>query len=229
MRALIGTVVLSAIGLVAPLSAHAQADNVAIVSAAGVTIEVDPEAWRGEPARFDKVLPVLVRIENDGDTPLRIRYEDFALVTESGERVPATSPYDIEGTESVLIEDRYNAYDPYDFGYRYRLVRIGPYGRLAYIRVPYRSFDDFSRFRRVELPTSDMVSRALAEEVVEPGDRVTGFVYFIDDDKRVDLDHAGRVEFRAELVNAETRQPIDTVAVPLLASSDHLEVADRAR
>jgi hypothetical protein len=70
-----------------------------------------------------------------------------------------------------------------------------------------------------------MVSSALSERVVEPGDRVTGFVYFVDDDDQVDLDHAGPVDFRAELINAETRQPIDTVGIALLAKSDRLEIA----
>ncbi|MGH7565021.1 MAG: hypothetical protein ACREK5_11470 [Gemmatimonadota bacterium] len=78
----------------------------------------------------------------------------------------------------------------------------------------------------MKLPTSDMVSGALPEAVVEPGDRVTGFVYFLDDDDQVDLDHAGRVTFQAEVVNAETRQPIDTIGIALLATSDRLEVAE---
>lgn len=228
MRALIlSAVTLATLSLIAPVStavAQGDADHTAVVTKAGVTVEVDTDAWRGEPPRFDKVLPVLLTIDNDGDAPLRIRHEDFALVTESGERVPATPPYDIKATESVTVDP---GFDPYDVRYRYgyRLIRVGPYGRLAYIRYPYSPFDDFSPFEPVRLPTPDMVARALPESVVEPGDRVTGFLYFVDDDDHVDLDHAGRVEFRAELVNADTRQPIDTVAVALLATSDRLEIA----
>ena len=204
---------------------HDDAGNPAVVTKAGVTVEVDPEAWRGDPARFDKVLPVLVRITNDGDVPLRIRHSDFALVTESGERVPATPPFELEGTQSVID---YARVDPYDIRYRYpvRFFRFGPYGRIGYIGYPYSPFYDYDSFRRVELPTPDMVSGALPESVVEPGDRVTGFVYFVDDDDHVDLDHAGRVTFEAELVNAGTRQPIDTIGIALLATSDRLEVAE---
>ena len=226
MRAFIrSTAILGSLSLIAPVSpAHAQADDhTAVVSTAGVTVEVDTEAWRGEPARFDKVLPVLVRIDNDGEVPLRIRHEDFALVTESGERVPATPPFELEATESETVDPRI---DPFDIRYRYPygFFRFGPYGRLGFLGYPY-AFDDYRRFRRVELPTPDMVSGALPETVVEPGDRVTGFLYFVDDDDLVDLDHAGRVEFRAELVNADTRQPIDTIGIALLAESDRLEVA----
>lgn len=229
MRALIHTAVaLGAIGLIAPAPfALAQDDDhTAVVTTAGVTVEVDTEAWRGEPRRFDKVLPVLVRITNDGDAPLRIRHSDFALVIESGERVPATPPFEIEGTETEAVDLRV---DPFDIRYRYPLgfYRFGPYGRIGFIGYPYSPFDDgFSRLRPVELPTPDMVSGALPETVVEPGDRVTGFVYFVDDDDLVDLDHAGRVDFEAALVNAETRQPIDTIGIALLASSDKLEVAE---
>jgi hypothetical protein len=228
MRALIlSAVLLASAGLIAPVStavAQDDADHTAVVTKAGVTVEVDTEAWRGEPRRFDKVLPVLVRITNDGDVPLRVRHSDFALVTESGERVPATPPFDLRATETVTVDPRY---DPFDVRYRYPyygFFRFGPYGRLG-TWYPYGPVDDLRRFEPVELPTSDMVSGALPETVVEPGDRTTGFLYFVDDDDLVDLDHAGRVEFRAELVNAETRQPIDTIGIALLAESDRLEVA----
>ena len=234
MRALIqNAFILGSMSLLAPLSpalaqyaaGHDEGGNPAVVSTSGVTVEVDPEAWRGEPARFDKVLPVLVRITNDGDVPIRIRHSDFALVTESGERVVATPPFELEGIQTVVDYDRA---DPFDIRYRYpyRLFRFGPYGRIGYLGYPYSPFDDYDSFRRVELPTPDMVSGALPESVVEPGDRVTGFVYFVDDDDHVDLDHAGRVTFEAALVNAETRQPIDTIGIALLASSDQLEVAE---
>jgi hypothetical protein len=234
MRALIrNAFILGSMSLIAPQSpamtqyaaGHDDGGNPAVVSKSGVTLEVDPEAWRGEPARFDKVLPVLVRITNDGDVPLRIRHSDFALVTETGERVVATPPFELEGILTVVD---YTEADPFDIRYRYpvRLFRFGPYGRIGYIGYPYSPFYDYDTFRRVELPTPDMVSGALAESVVEPGDRVTGFVYFVDDDDHVDLDHAGHVTFEAELVNAETRQPIDTIGIVLLATSDRLEVAE---
>ncbi len=227
------TVVLAALGLIAPVSwVLAQADDedhTAVVSTTGVTIEVDTEAWRGEPSRFDKVLPVLVRITNDGEEPLRIRHTDFALITQSGERVVATPPFDLEATETVAVDvlSPFDVTYPYAFGfypYGYTFNRFRPFGRFGFV-YPYSQFGDFGRFRAVDLPTSDMVSGALTETVVEPGDRVTGFVYFVDDDDHVDLDHAGRVEFRAELVNARTRQPIDTIEIALLATSDKLEVA----
>ncbi len=233
MRALIRSAfILGSMSLIAPLpqaaaqyAAGHDADGYpAVVTKAGVTVEVDPEAWRGEPAHLDKVLPVLVRITNDGDVPLRVRHSDFALVTGSGERVPATPPFELEAVETVAVDP---LVDPYDVRYRYPyygFFRFGPYGRLGYW-YPYGPLDDFRRFQPVELPTPDMVSGALAESVVEPGDRVTGFVYFVDDDDLVDLDHAGRVTFEAELVNARTRQPIDTIGIALLAESDRLEVA----
>ncbi|MGH7542934.1 MAG: hypothetical protein ACREK7_03260, partial [Gemmatimonadota bacterium] len=155
MRALIrNTVILGSLALILPVPhARAQADHhTAAVSTAGVTLEVDTDAWKGEPQRFDKVLPVLVRIDNDGDAPLRIRHTDFALVTESGERVPATPPFELEAAESVTVDPRI---DPFDIRYRYPygFFRFGPYARLGFIGYPY-ALDDYRRFRRVELPTS---------------------------------------------------------------------------
>ena len=223
MNALIRKVaILGATFLVAPA---ASAQDTAVLETAGVTVEIDTEAWRGEPERFDKVLPVLVRITNDGEVPLRIRHTDFALLTGAGDRVAATPPFELEGTETVRADRRY---DPFDIRYRYpyRFFRLGPYGRIGYIGYPYSLFDDYRPYDSVKLPTADMVSGALPETVVEPGDRVTGFIYFVDDDDVVDLDHAGRVTFQAALVNAETREPIDTIAIALLATSDKLEIAN---
>lgn len=225
MNALIRTAaILGATLLVAPA---ASAQDTAVIETSGVTVEIDTEAWRGEPERFDKVLPLLVRITNDGEVPLRIRHTDFALVTGAGERVAATPPFELRARETVTVDPRFN---PYDVSYRgfypYGFVRLWPSGRIAYVGYPYGPFRDFRRFETVQLPTSDMVSGALPETVVEPGDRVTGFVYFVDDDDVVDLDHAGRVTFEAALVNAETREPIDTIAIALLATSDKLEVAN---
>lgn len=228
MRALIRiAVILVFVSLIAPQPAARGQTSNAVVSAAGVTIEVDTEAWTGEPSRFDKVLPVLVRLTNDGDVPLRVRHTHFSLVTESGERVLATAPFDLEARETVAVD---RAFDPFDVTYRgfypygYGFSRFGPIGRFGFFG-PYAPFRDFRRFETVDLPTSDMVSAALSEAVVEPGDRVTGFVYFVDDDDHVDLDHAGRVDFRVELVNADTREPIDMIGIALLATSDQLEVA----
>jgi hypothetical protein len=228
MSAMIRSIVaLGAFSLIAPAAPTAaqENDHTAVVTTGGVTLEVDTEAWRGEPSRFDKVLPVLVRITNDGEVPLRIRHTDFALVTRSGERVPATPPFDLKATETVTVDP---VIDPFDIRYRYPIgfFRFGPYGRLGFVGYPYPyGFDDYRRLRPVELPTPDMVAGALTETVVEPGDRVTGFLYFVDDDDVVDLDNEGPVEFEAQLINAETRQPVDTIGIALLATSDRLEVA----
>lgn len=223
--------------LIAPVpSVLAQASN-AVVSTAGVTVEIDTDAWTGEPSRFDKVLPVLVRVTNDGDVPLRVRHTQFSLVTESGERVLATQPFDLRAKETMVAgAANYDGFYPYGFGFHphsFGFHRFGHFGGFNHFGgfssfgYPYSPFGNFGRFRTVELPTSDMVSAALPEAVVEPGDRVTGFVYFVDDDDHVDLDHAGRVDFRAELVNAQTREPIDAMGIALLAKSDRLEIADR--
>jgi hypothetical protein len=200
-------------------NAQATSDHTAAVTTAGVSIEIDTQAWSGEPERFNRLLPVLVEITNDGEVPLRIRSESFALVTAAGERVTATPPFDLEGMEvewdPALVP--FYGYHPY-FGYYPFTRRFNRYSRLRY---PYSPVD---RVRSVRLPTSDMIASALPEAVVEPGARATGFIYFIDDDDVVDLDNAGRVVFQAELVNAETGAPIATIEIPLVADDDTLEV-----
>ena len=196
---------------------QATSDHTAVITTAGVTVEIDTRAWSGEPERLNRVLPVLVEITNDSEEPIRVRSESFALATASGEQVTATPPFDLNGTEiewdPAFVP--FYAYHPF-LGYYPYASRFYRYRRLAYPPP--------DRVRSVRLPTSDMISAALPEAVVEPGDRTTGFIYFVDDDEVVDLDNAGRVDFQAELVNAETGASIATIEIPLVADDDQLEV-----
>lgn len=64
----------------------------------------------------------------------------------------------------------------------------------------------------VNLPTEDMVRRALPEGVLADGGEVSGFLYF----QRVPAG-MGAVNFQLELVDARTEQQFGTVRIPFLA------------
>ena len=63
--------------------------------------------------------------------------------------------------------------------------------------------------RTVDLPTFDMLRKALPEGVLEPGGRLSGFVYFEDVGPGVE-----RVELRADFENADTGERIVRLGIP---------------
>lgn len=210
-----------------------RSEPIAVVTTGGVTMKVHPGAWSGEPERFDKVLPVLVEITNDGEVPLRIRHAQFSLLTTSGERVVATPPFNLGVTETDPVGASSDPYIGYPFfghvffPYAQGFFPFGSFGRSGHFGgYPYSRLGPFAFFRSVRLPSSDMVAKALPEVVVEPGARATGFVYFVDHGEHVDLDHGSPVDFRADLLNAETREWIATIGVLLIADDDALEIAE---
>jgi hypothetical protein len=61
----------------------------------------------------------------------------------------------------------------------------------------------------MELPTRDMLERALPQRTVPPGERAQGYAYFPRLPKEVE-----QLTFRARLVDAETRETFGQVAIP---------------
>lgn len=76
----------------------------------------------------------------------------------------------------------------------------------------------------MRLPTSDMVAQALPERILEPGERVAGFVYFagLEDD-------AERVELAFDLVEPETGTSLARMGIPFTTAEDGAELPERAR
>jgi len=172
----------------------------AAASAAGVTVMAWPEAWSAAPRSLPAVVtPFLVAIDNGGTVALRVRHDDFEVVSANGRRLGARSPYEITG---YTFE---RAWSPF-------IVAGPPLGPYAWRRWgwddPYYYSDPWVR---VPLPTADMVAMALPETVVAPGGRVTGFLYF---------DRLGRgvtsVDFTARLADTSGAR-LGVVTIPFVS------------
>lgn len=167
--------------------------NAAVVSTAGIEVIAENDAWSGEPRRFKRVHPVLVTITNDGHVPVRVRARDFALVTGSGLRLTGLAPFDVQGSEVEANDLPIYPYGALSFGY-YSLGHGSSFGHgfhgigsaHGFHHPGLYALAHTPTFTRIDLPTADMVSKALPERVVEPGERVAGFVYFpeVGDDVR---------------------------------------------
>jgi hypothetical protein len=184
-------------------------------TAGNIRVEARVNAWEGVPENLhEEVTPVLVTITNDGSQPVRIRYNEFRLVSPAGQSFAALPPFEIEG--SVLETVTTMTYPPVGFGFAPYLSSYYPgmslyYGPYAYDWFYYHRY--YPVFRRVQLPTGDMIQKALPEGVLEPQGRVSGFLYF----EEVSSD-ISRVDFRADIINAQTDQQFAEISIPFVAT-----------
>jgi hypothetical protein len=186
----------------------------AVATAEGVRMEARVDAWRWSPTNLDRQLtPILVRIENNSERPLRVRFEEFQLVTPGGMAYAALPPFDIRGE----VTQRVGTYAYSAPGF-YLAPHLGPYysgfglyGRpFGHYPSYYTSY--YPVYGRYELPTRDMLVRALPEGVLEAGGRITGFLYFANL-KALDP-QPDRVRLRYVLVGADARERFGAIEIP---------------
>lgn len=181
----------------------------AMGSVNGITIVARSDAWAGFPPDLEEVTPVLVTITNDGKAPVRLRYNEFSLVAPTGQRYAAIPPFNVRGTEVEPIEEvaEYSGFRVAPYHARY-YPWLEPYaGEFPFDEFYYSTY--YPRFVRIELPTGDMIQKALPEGVLEPGGSISGFLYF----ENVGSD-VKRVDFTADLVNAATGRHFGAVRIP---------------
>ena len=190
-----------------------------------VSIVVDSQAWSGDPDVTTHVSPLRVDIQNDSDQPLRIRYNDFALVNElNGTRYAALPPYQIEGSVSERVTAVYDR--PIDrIGFGHTNFHVSPYytgiyPTIAYWRRPFH-YDPFyydhyfDYWAQIPLPTEEMLRNVLPEGVIDPGGSLSGFLYF----ERVPED-VESVQFRFELTSADNGERFGMITIPFIVNGE---------
>jgi hypothetical protein len=186
----------------APLAEGHQ--NVAETAAAGVTVRVTGDSWKGDPPGLGILFtPVRVIIDNRSGKTLRVSHRDFSLSGSSGFRYAAKAPIKAHGTLSGPGETS-SASRPH-FANVYPLVDAWP-GGIAYTPFIY---DGFDANWPEQLPTQDMLSQALPEGLLENGGEIAGFVYFQSVTGR-----ESSVEFEMTLADASNGRPFGRVAIP---------------
>jgi len=181
-------------------------DNAAFAASDGVQIIAQTSAWPGNAPITAKVTPVHVKITNDGALPIRVQYQDFALVASDDKRFVAIPPLQTEGVvrQHVIgpIAPRFThsgfMVAPY---YAYAYPGIAAYaGPFPYDDVYYDTHYDY--WADVQLPTAEMVAWALPDGVLDHGGTLDGYLYF---QNIPDSEH--QVQFRAQLMTAPALQP----------------------
>lgn len=200
--------------------------SIARDSAGGVTVTVDPDAWRGGVNIESAVTPMHVKIENRSDHKLRIRYGDFALVS-GADRYVALPPYDIRATVAGRGTPRpYPPNDSLAFGYDgfyvspfYHTFYPGLsvwHGHPVLLDPYYDHYYPYWQRMRIELPTAEMLRYALPEGVLEEGGSAAGFLYF----ERVDTGSESRVAFNADFVDIVSDETVTTLEVPFVVRKE---------
>lgn len=188
----------------------------AVATAAGVRVAAHAGAWQWGPNDIEtKATPILIELQNDGQTPVQVRYDRITLRDSLGHRFAAMPPYDIDGTlsEAYTVENPVYGFNrfsiaPYLSRWYPRLSRYN--GAFAYDPAYYTPYA--TRYRSVNLPTVDMVQRALPEGVLEAGGRASGFVYF----EPLDRD-ARTLTLAVQIVDASSGTVLGTARIPFVA------------
>jgi hypothetical protein len=195
------------------------APGVAQAAVADVSVTVRPNTWAGIPEKLTEVTPLQVTIENgSGGNPLRLRYREFTLLTDRDRKLSALPPFNIRDSQTVAI----GGLAPVSvYSFPNSSFYVAPYLRAYYpVFEPYGGpfihdaqfyATHYPSMSRASLPTPDMMQRALPEGVVQPGGRITGFLYF------EDLDDARRARFTFDLVDARSGVQFGRIEIPFRA------------
>ncbi|MFN3323901.1 MAG: hypothetical protein ACK5AZ_10430 [Bryobacteraceae bacterium] len=187
----------------------------AMAEEGGIRISARANDWRGDPSNLNEVVtPVRLRIENNSPAPVRIRYNEFSIVTGTGFRAMALPPRHITGTVDQLQPVTVAP----GFGFsRFQLAPFwGPYypgvgvwpGPFAY--DPFYYDTAWVRWAR-PLPTTDMIRRAIPEGVIQSDGHVEGFIFFNTPGKDV-----RSMTVEADFVHAQTEQQIASLRIPFV-------------
>jgi hypothetical protein len=187
----------------------------------GVTVAARANAWRGFPADLDRQLtPIFVTIRNERAEPVGVKSGAVVMIAPNGRRFAALAPQAIEGSlvEPVSAFPTFaaGAYGPvapdggaFDPWYRSGAwPRGAPFGAEARYGGP--------EYATIRLPTRDMLTKAVPDAPILPGQQVEGFLY---------VERVGPRGTSLELVlpllvlpsmDAETARPLGEVRIPFV-------------
>lgn len=154
----------------------------AVATAAGIRLVVRTGGWNGNPPGLEQaVIALNVAIENHGTHPLRVRYPELKLRGPALDYQPLPPALLVGNEVTVRSKPLLVPRGSFD-GFH-----IAPYRCCAALgntpwTLPWENDPGFYKRQyakwTVSLPTVDMIERALPEGVLDPGGRISGFLYF---------------------------------------------------
>jgi hypothetical protein len=176
----------------------------------GVHVQVDSGAWTSSPVR-EILSPVRVTIEDGSARALRISYGQFTLGGPSGFRLAALPPYQVVANDVAATAA---TVPPGFVGQNFFLAPgaahvyrgVAPwYGPFPYDPVYYNRW--YGAWP-TNLPNDEVLRHALPEGVLQPGGKLSGFLYFPEQAPGTGL------SFYFSHVDANTGSAFGTIAIP---------------
>lgn len=183
-------------------------------------VEVTAQAvdWPGPRDIGSEVTPLRLVLTNHSERPLRVRYQEFALIDGQGRRHAALPPWRMQGAVAEEVTARLSGpiTDPL-------VVHSGFLVAPAY-RTIYPTWDRWTGtfahdpwwydtyatyWREIPLPTPSMRAHGLPEGVLQPDGHLEGWLFF----EHVDPDRE-RVVLRVDLVEADRGREVGEVRIP---------------
>jgi hypothetical protein len=180
-------------------------------STGGVRVVADTNEWSGDRLA-PGLMPLLVRLENGSDRPLRIRYAEVRLAVRGGSRLEPLAPFDLSQKDPRM---------PSRYAYPWYAFQLAPHLGLFYrgFWTDHQPFahdaEQFARgYRELTThmqPTTTMMRRALPEGVLPAGGYISGMLYF------ATRELAGAT-LVVQLVDGRTAERFATVELPLVVT-----------
>jgi hypothetical protein len=174
----------------------------------GIGCSADAQAWQGGGKLPDSVTPVKVRVANSSGRPIRLLYQDFALVGTHGHRYLPVPVLPLAPDAEATRLDPIYASSKFFIAERFHDVYQGvdawpqPLGRDE------DTYETQYRLWGRERPSSDVVRMGIPEGVLADGGIISGFLYF---ERPV---HEDRVTFDAEFDSSEGQATVASVKIP---------------
>lgn len=168
---------------------------------AGVRVVARVRTWNGDPPTLSQyVVPIWIQIENRSGKALWLGYSGLYMEdpNDSQARLPAVPPGSVKGKATIPGSAVPPEFGPED-------LWMGTWLEPG--------FDDHlasTIYWQEDMPTREMLRRAIREGVLANGRKVAGFVYF----PRTKQDPAA-LTLRTELVDATNKQAFGRIDIPL--------------
>ncbi len=184
-----------------------------LVRRSGVTLVADPDGWPADPELADQgITAVHVRVLNDSDEPIAVRYRSFQLTSELGDARRPLPPLPME-RERPSARATLPAVDALRFRFAPYYVDLVGDSTLCWpggMELDPYYYGSYERWP-TDLPSRAMVRAALPEGVLEPGGWLSGVLYF-----ESMAPEARRVTLHVALDRPLGDQRVATVEVPFV-------------
>lgn len=184
-----------------------------------VEVTVGSDMWDGKEMVAKNVIPLRVTVDNAGDDPIVVSYNEFHLVNSKGKEYAVLPLYEYDlDLDRIVIDKDFHvipepAYEQNNF-YMYPMyeplypgIEITDYNYIVDPEIQKKYF--LWSAMDENLPTQNMRQKALTEGVLNEDGMVSGYLYFEDV-----LPTDEKVEFTFDVVNASTGEKEGTIEIP---------------